>query len=48
MLNIQLFMHKIFHGHMCTTKAGEEAGGAAIGGQKRHNRVPLKDEQPAY
>ena len=48
MLNIQLFMHKIFHGHMFTTKAGVEFREAAIGGQKRHNRVPLKDEQPAY
>ena len=48
MLNIQLFTHKIFYGHMFTTRAGVEVGGAAIGRQKRHIRVPLKDEQPAY
>ena len=48
MLNIQLFMHRIFNGHMFTTRAGVEVGWAAIGRQKRHNRVPLKDDQPAY
>ena len=35
MLNIQLFMHKIFHGHMFTTGAGVEVGGAAVGRQKK-------------